>query len=121
MGWTPHGDFEHRMLRRILLRSACQQLERLRDIKEWEAGLAAEDLIGFRWRNGVYPGWQSEERWEIPREWWEGSFDDTGGQEFVLSVMREYLTGQLKAKHGLVVNQATWFYRVYNRLPLAES
>ena len=63
---------------------------------------------------GVYPGWQSEERWDVPQEWWDGQMDDVGGQEFILRVMRDHLAQMWKRRHGVEVNPATWFHRVYD-------
>lgn len=109
MGWTPHTDLGHRILRRALLKSAVKQLTRLHDLKEWELHLVAGRFVGIRWRNGVYPGWESETRSQIPYEAW-----DALDRDYLLRMMREGLSGLFEDWHGIVVNQATWFHKIYD-------
>lgn len=114
MSYVEHTDGQHALYRHTLLSAVARQLRHMEDITQWRQQNTDEELLGIRWRNGVYPGWQTEERWEVPQEWWDSAFDDVGGQPFILRVMREYLTDQLKEKHGLTVNQATWFHKIYD-------
>lgn len=116
-GWTSpgsssHTDEHHEGVRRRLYRALRVLLDRETDVKLWRAHNAAQGLVGIRWRNGVYPGWQSEERWELPYEWWDGLYD--GDQTMILRVMREHLSERFERDHGVRVNQATWFHRIYD-------
>lgn len=111
--WVPHTDDFHRLQRRWLLRALRDQLERQRSLTEWLEYNEKNLLVGIRWRNGVYPGWQSEERWQLPVEWWD-STQREGDREFILRTIREHLTFVLDYQHGVKVNQATWFHKVYD-------
>lgn len=111
--WSAHSDTYHARTRRRLLWAVARLLVQQAELDEWLEELDASELVGFRWRNGVYPGWQLEDRWGIPREWWA----DLDEQEklHTLKVMRQHLTELLMEKHGIEVNQATWFHKIYRQ------
>lgn len=109
--WCPHSDTFHALQRRFLIIGLAGLLRREIELKEWLAELDRDDMIGFRWRNGVYPGFQFEDRWQIPTEWWEGCTDTEKAQ--MLRVMRANLTEKTRLRYGIDVNPATWFHRMY--------
>lgn len=111
-GWSAHSEVHHAGARRRLLRSVRELVANEAALRLWLAEIAAHDLVGVRWRNGVYPGWQSEERWEVPVEWWDGL--DAGEREELLFTMRRAMSTDFLVKHGVVVNSATWFHKIYD-------
>lgn len=111
--YVPHSDTFHAVTRRFLLKALRDQLERQKSLTAWQEMLAREGLIGFRWRNGVYSGWQSEERWELAYEWWDSTLI-MGDREFILAEIRGHLTYLFENQHGIKVNQATWFHKIYD-------
>lgn len=111
-GWSAHSLVHHAGVRRRLLRAVRELMVHEVAMKLWLAEIAAHGLVGVRWRNGVYPGWQSEERWEVPVEWWDGL--DAGEREELLLTMRRAMSTDFLVKRGAVVNSATWFHRVYD-------
>lgn len=121
-GWSVHSVGYHLGVQRRLLRAVAGLVRHEADVRAWEAQNAAEGLVGIRWRCGVYPGWQSEERWELPQEWWDAQVFEEGGQEFILRAIREHLAELWEAAYGVKVNPATWFHRVYDpRVRVAKS
>ena len=109
--WAPLTNRFHVLMRRHLMRAVHHQLYRQKALKAWLDELARDDMVGFRWRNGVYTGWQLEDRWQIPREWWESLGD--AGQAETLCAMRIHESELVMARYGIDVNPATWFHRVY--------
>jgi hypothetical protein len=112
-GWVPHSDGFHTVQRRLLIKAARQQFQRLAELKAWTEWCAREQFVGIRWRNGVYHGWQSEERWELPYEWWDSTIRQ-GDREVVLRSIREHINAQFEAVHDVTINQATWFHKIYD-------
>lgn len=111
--WMPHTDDFHRLQRRWLLKALRDQLERQRSLTEWLEYNEKNLLVGIRWRNGVYSGWQSEERWELPCEYWD-DMRRKKDLDFVLREIRDHLTYLFENQHGVRVNQATWFHKIYD-------
>lgn len=112
-GWVPHSDGFHTVQRRLLIKAARQQFQRLAELKTWTEWCAREQLVGIRWRNGVYRGWQSEERWELPYEWWDSTIRQ-GDREFILRAIREHINAEFEIVHDVKINQATWFHKIYD-------
>jgi len=113
--YVPHSDTFHQIQRRWLLKSLRNQLEHQKSLAEWLEYNEKHLLVGIRWRNGVYPGWQSEERWLLPVEWWDTTHPlREGDREFILRAIREHLTYLFENQHGVTVNQATWFHKIYD-------
>lgn len=110
-GWLAHTTEYHRTWRTYQLRRLRWLFQAQATHRAWLDELVRDDLVGFRWRNGVYPGWQLEDRWELPREWWEDL--DDGEKYWTLRIMRIYLSEQTRENHGVDVNPATWFHKVY--------
>jgi hypothetical protein len=110
-GWSLHSVEYHQATQRRLLRAIRRLLDREADLRVWGAQNAAQDLVGIRWRCGVYPLLQ-EQRTEVPRFIWEGIGEDW--QQRYLADVRELLTVQLRLEHGVEVNPATWFHKVYD-------
>ena len=118
MQWESHPQAYHDGLRRRLLGAVSHLMARELNVRLWVAQNAADGLVGIRWRCGVYPGWQSERRWELPYAWWDAQLDEHGGQEFILRAIREHLAYLWENEHGVKVNPATWFHKIYDvRLP----
>lgn len=111
-GWLPHTEGHHQALRRGLLRAAGRLLAQETDLRLWRAQNAAQGFVGIRWRNGVYPGWQAEQRSQVPRKAWETWSE--GFRDQFLWDSREMFTWWLRSRHGLTVNQATWFHKIYD-------
>lgn len=112
MGWVPHSQGYHQRARKRLLRAAHRLLNREAQLKAWGAENAAQELVGVRWRNGVHTGWAFEDRWTIPQEYWDELTAEQAHD--TLKAMRAYLTDQLREQHGLHVNPATWYHKIYD-------
>lgn len=113
-GWSVHSEVYHQGVRRRLLRAVARLVSHEMNVRVWAAQNADDGLVGIRWRCGVYPGWQSEERWELPFEWWDAQREEEGGQEFILAAIREHLAYLFENQHGVRTNPATWFHKVYD-------
>lgn len=109
--YDKHTEMHHALYRRAQLRAIAGQLLSYGGIRQWETETAFRKCVGIRWRNGVYPGWRTECRTEIPYEVWD--LGEQWQQDF-LRDSREGNTWWLKARHGLDVNQATWFHKIYD-------
>lgn len=112
MDWAQHTQERHDVARRRLLGAARLQMGYEKGLRLWRAENATQSLVGIRWRNGVYPGWQTESRSAIPGDAW-----DTLDREYLLRMMREGLAGLFEDRHGVKINQATWFHKIYDDRP----
>jgi hypothetical protein len=113
-GWSAHSTIHHAIDRQRLYREIASHLDQAAELKAWLAGNGAGDFVGIRWRCGVYPGWQSEMRTSVSREIWEALGRHAGGRERVLAHMRAGLADHFREVHGVKVNPATWFHKVYD-------
>lgn len=111
-GWSAHGMDYHRATERRLLRAARALMDREADLKQWRARNAAGGLVGIRWQCGVYPGWQSERRTTLHGWMWDAMTDHR--KDLWLKGVRGALTRALERHYDVVVNQATWFHKVYD-------
>lgn len=115
MSWAQHTQERHDGARRRLLRTVRLQMGYEKGLRLWRAENAAQDLVGIRWRNGVYPGWQTESRSAVPGDVW-----DVMDQAYLLRMMREGLTALFEDRYGVKINQATWFHKIYDDRPQGE-
>lgn len=114
-GWSVHSVGYHLGVQRRLLRAVAALVKHEADVRAWEAQNAAQGLVGIRWRCGVYPGWQSEQRSVVPQfiwDLWMRAGPDWRAE--YLRDIRTLLAAQFWLEHGVEVNQATWFHRVYD-------
>lgn len=109
MGGVEHTDAQHALYRHTLTKAVTLQLRYLRGLWQWQQETAFRRCVGIRWRNGVYPGWRTESRSEIPYEAW-----DTLDWDYLLRMMREGLAALFEDRHGVKINQATWFHKIYD-------